>query len=123
MRATPPTTSREGLRGRLSHRIALAVAGFTEADLSIETKENWLVIRGEKNAEENKAERVNSCSRASQPASSSVVSPAWQSCDGYRARLEHGLLHVDLVREIPEAKKPRQVPIHAPRDAAPQLAA
>ena len=27
------------------------------------------------------------------------------------ARLENGLLHVDLVREIPEAKKPRQIPI------------
>jgi molecular chaperone IbpA len=27
------------------------------------------------------------------------------------AQLENGLLHVDLVREIPEAKKPRQIPI------------
>ena len=28
------------------------------------------------------------------------------------ASLENGLLHVDLVREIPEAKKPRQIPIN-----------
>ncbi len=36
------------------------------------------------------------------------------------ASLEHGLLHVDLVREIPEAKKPRNIPIGTPA-AAPQV--
>jgi len=104
------------------YRISLAVAGFTEADLSIETKENWLVIRGEKTAEENKAEReflfqgiaARQFERRFRLADHVTVSGA---------RLEHGLLHVDLVREIPEAKKPRQVPIHAPREMAAQLAA
>ncbi len=104
------------------YRISLAVAGFTEADLSIETKENWLVIRGEKNAEENKAEREF----LFQGIAARQFERRFRLADHVTvtgARLEHGLLHVDLVREIPEAKKPRQVPIHAPRDAAPQLAA
>ncbi|HTE96529.1 MAG TPA: Hsp20 family protein, partial [Bradyrhizobium sp.] len=37
------------------------------------------------------------------------------------ASLENGLLHVDLVREIPEAKKPRSIPIAATSTAAPQV--
>jgi molecular chaperone IbpA len=37
------------------------------------------------------------------------------------ASLEHGLLHVDLVREIPEAKKPRSIPITTGTTNAPQV--
>jgi molecular chaperone IbpA len=37
------------------------------------------------------------------------------------ASLEHGLLHVDLVREIPEAKKPRSIPISTSGSSAPQV--
>jgi molecular chaperone IbpA len=37
------------------------------------------------------------------------------------ASLENGLLHVDLVREIPEAKKPRSIPITTTGPAAPQV--
>jgi molecular chaperone IbpA len=37
------------------------------------------------------------------------------------ASLENGLLHVDLVREIPEAKKPRNIPITSSVGAAPQV--
>jgi molecular chaperone IbpA len=39
------------------------------------------------------------------------------------ASLENGLLHVDLVREIPEAKKPRQIAINAGQTAAPAIEA
>ena len=37
------------------------------------------------------------------------------------ASLENGLLHVDLVREIPEAKKPRNIPIAVTNAVAPQV--
>jgi HSP20 family molecular chaperone IbpA len=91
-------------------RISVAVAGFTDADLSIEAKENTLTIRGEKqgNDEEKTGEVLykgiaeRTFERSFQLADHVVVKGA---------RLENGLLHVDLVREIPEAMKPRAIPI------------
>jgi len=91
-------------------RISVAVAGFTEADLSIEAKENTLTIRGEKqgNDEEKTSEVLykgiaeRTFERSFQLADHVVVKGA---------RLQNGLLHVDLVREIPEAMKPRAIPI------------
>jgi molecular chaperone IbpA len=97
--------------GENAFRISVAVAGFTDADLSIEAKENTLTIRGEKQAndEEKKTGDVlykgiaeRTFERSFQLADRVVVKGA---------RLENGLLHVDLVREIPEAKKPRAIPI------------
>lgn len=104
------------------YRISLAVAGFSEADLSIETKENWLVISGAKQDGAEKSENEflfrgiagRQFERRFRLADHVTVTGA---------RLENGLLHVDLVREIPEAKKPRQVPIGAGAEAAPRLVA
>lgn len=92
------------------YRISLAVAGFTDADLSIEAKENRLTIRGEKQTsdEEQTGEvlyrgiAARSFERNFQLADHVQVKSA---------SLENGLLHVDLVREIPEAMKPRAIPI------------
>jgi molecular chaperone IbpA len=96
--------------GENAFRIAVAVAGFTDADLSLEARENTLTIRGEKQATDEEktgdvlykgiAERA--FERRFQLADHVVVKGA---------RLENGLLHVDLVREIPEAMKPRAIPI------------
>ena len=93
-----------------AYRISVAVAGFTDADLSIEARGNTLTIRGEKQANDEEktgdvlykgiAERA--FERSFQLADHVVVKDA---------RLENGLLHVDLVREIPEAMKPRAIPI------------
>lgn len=104
------------------YRISLAVAGFSETDLSIETKENWLVISGAKQEGAEKAESeflfrgiaARQFERRFRLADHVSVTGA---------RLENGLLHVDLMREIPEAKKPRQVPISASTEAAPRLVA
>ena len=94
--------------GENAYRITVAVAGFAENDLSIEVKENTLTIRGEKQA---KAEKPARCStRASRPAPSSAL-PARRPRRGQGREPGERLLHVDLVREIPEAKKPRQIPI------------
>jgi molecular chaperone IbpA len=96
--------------GENDYRISVAVSGFAQGELSIVAKENTLTIKGEKVANENgsKAEvlyrgiAARAFERAFQLADFVVVK---------NASLEHGLLHVDLVREIPEATKPRSIPI------------
>lgn len=103
------------------YRISLAVAGFAETDLSIEAQENWLVIRGEKQTEAEREEREF----LFQGIAARQFERRFRLADHVSvtgARLENGLLHVELVREIPEAKKPRQVPISAQSEAAPRLA-
>ena len=96
--------------GDNEYRVTVAVAGFSEPELSIVAKENALTIRGEKNAkEEEKRGDV-----LYQGIAARAFERAFQLADFVQvkgAKLENGLLHVDLVREIPEAKKPRQIPI------------
>ena len=102
--------------GENAYRISVAVAGFTDQDLSIEVKENTLTIRGEKHPSggERNGEVLY------QGIAARTFERRFQLADGVQvtgAALENGLLHVDLVREIPEAKKPRQIPIAAGRPA------
>ena len=96
--------------GENAFRISVAVAGFTDADLSIETKENRLTIRGEKHTnDEEKAGDVLYKGIAER-----TFERGFQLADHVQvkgASLENGLLNVDLVREIPEAMKPRAIPI------------
>jgi molecular chaperone IbpA len=96
--------------GENAYRVTVAVAGFTENDLSIEVKENALTIRGEKQAAKSEApgEVLH------QGIASRAFERRFQLADHVEvkgATLENGLLHVDLVRQIPEAMKPRQIPI------------
>ena len=96
--------------GENAYRISVAVAGFTDADLSIEAKENKLAIRGEKqtNDEEKTGDVLY------QGIAERTFERSFQLADHVEvkgASLENGLLHVDLVREIPEAMKPRAIPI------------
>jgi len=96
--------------GDNEYRITVAVAGFSEADVNIEAKESKLTIRGEKQAKnEGKKGEV-----LYQGIAARAFERVFQLADFVQvkgASLENGLLHVDLVREIPEAKKPRQIPI------------
>ena len=93
-----------------AYRISLAVAGFTDADLSIEAKENRLTIRGEKQTnDEEKTGDVLYQGIAARAFERSFQLADYVKVNG--ASLENGLLHVDLVREIPEAMKPRSIPI------------
>jgi len=94
--------------GESDYRISMAVAGFGDRDLDIEVKENTLSIRGEKKTEVEDATFLHrgiasrSFERRFQLADHVVVKGA---------SLEHGLLHVDLVRELPKTMKPRNIPI------------
>ena len=91
-----------------AYRITMAVAGFASDDLHVEAKENTLTIRGDKQSEKEEGTFLHrgiaarSFERRFQLADYVVVKGAG---------LENGLLHVDLVRELPEAMKPRSIPI------------
>jgi molecular chaperone IbpA len=95
--------------GDNAYRISVAVAGFAENELSIEAKENTLTIKGEKHVKTETGGEV-----LHQGIAARAFERVFQLADYVQvkgASLENGLLHVDLVREIPEAKKPRQIPI------------
>ena len=97
--------------GENNYRISVAVAGFADKDLAIETRENALVIRGSKNASEGQGSKTEILH---QGIAARAFERRFQLADHVQvtgASLEHGLLHVELVREIPEAQKPRQIPI------------
>ena len=96
--------------GENDYRITVAVAGFAEPEINIEVKENTLTIRGDKQTktDEHTGETLY------QGIAARAFERVFQLADYVHvkgAALENGLLHVDLVREIPEAKKPRQIQI------------
>ena len=95
--------------GENDYRITVAVAGFGESELSIVSKENTLTIKGEKQVKQDNNGEV-----LYQGIAARAFERVFQLADYVQvkgASLENGLLHVDLVREVPEAKKPRQIPI------------
>lgn len=96
--------------GENTYRITVAVAGFTEADLGIEVKENALTLRGEKKSEKS-GENAQVLYRGIAARSFERRFQLADHVEVKGAILENGLLHVDLVRTIPEAKKPRNIPI------------
>ncbi len=98
--------------GENAYRISLAVAGFAENELTVETKEGVLTIRGAKEtapkAETEKREMLF------QGIAARAFERRFHLADHVKAvnaRVENGLLHVELVREVPEAQKPRTIAI------------
>jgi molecular chaperone IbpA len=96
--------------GENAYRITLAVAGFGENELSVETRENTLTVRGSKEAQKDEKRDMlyqgiaaRAFERRFQLADHVVVTGAAS---------ENGLLHIDLVREVPEAQKPRTIAIN-----------
>lgn len=96
--------------GENAYRISMAVAGFSEKELSIESRENTLTVKGDKAETKEEGEKeylfrgiaARSFERRFQLADHVEVKSA---------NLENGLLHIELVREIPEAMKPRKIEI------------
>ena len=98
--------------GENAYRISVAVSGFTEGELVIETKENTLSIRG---AKAQAAANSNERELLYQGIAARAFDRRFELADHVRvtgASLAHGLLHVDLTREIPEAAKPRTIAIN-----------
>ena len=107
--------------GDNAYRISVAVSGFGKDELSIVAKENTLTIKGEKVANEQSKDKSEVLYRG---IASRAFERVFQLADFVlvkNASLENGLLHVDLVREIPEAKKPRNIPIGSATPAQPQV--
>jgi molecular chaperone IbpA len=100
------------------YRISMAVAGFGEPELTIEVKEGVLSITGKRAAEETKSHFLyqgiagRSFERRFQLADHMEV---------HGARLENGLLHVEIVRVVPEAKRARKIAIAASTGKQPQI--
>ena len=96
--------------GENAYRITMAVAGFGESDLSIESRENTLTVKGEK-ADADSETEVEYLHRG---IAGRAFERRFQLADHVEvkgASLKNGLLHVDLVRVIPEAMKPRKIEI------------
>lgn len=99
-----------------AYRISVAVAGFTDTELSVEQRENELVIAARK--EKDEAERTY----LHRGIATRAFERRFQLADHVRvtgAVHENGMLHVDLVREVPEALKPRRIEIAS--DTAPAI--
>lgn len=91
-----------------SYRITMAVAGFTEEDLDIEVREHTLVVSGRQAQDEGEKFYLH------RGIAGRAFQRSFQIADHVKvtgAHLENGLLHIELVRELPEEMKPRQISI------------
>jgi molecular chaperone IbpA len=96
-------------QGEDGYRITLAVAGFGEGDIDITAQQNLLVVTGRKQGDDNR-----------QFVHRGIAARSFERRFGLadyvqvkRAELKDGLLSIELVREIPEAMKPRKIAIGA----------
>lgn len=96
-----------------SYRITLAVAGFSAADIDITARQNMLVVTGRK--AENRAKDGNYLHMG---IATRAFERRFELADFVRvesADMKDGLLSIELLREIPEAMKPRKIDINAGR--------
>ena len=94
--------------GENAYRLTMAVAGFAPEDLDITVKENELLVNGKSKKDEDAAKYLH------RGIARRAFERRFQLADHIKvagASLANGLLHVDLVREIPEAMKPRKIEI------------
>lgn len=111
--------------GDTDYRISMAVAGFSEADISIDVQDARLIVKAEKKPSVDGA--------ATKPAAylhrgiaERAFERRFQLADYVEvkgATLSHGLLHIDLVRNVPERLKPRQIAITTSSEASKQIEA
>jgi len=91
-----------------AYRISVAVAGFTDDELSVEQRETELVVAARKAKDETQRTYLH------RGIATRAFEKRFQLADHVRvtgALHENGMLHIDLVREVPEALKPRQIEI------------
>jgi molecular chaperone IbpA len=93
--------------GEDTYRVTLAAAGFTPDELSITSQPNLLVVAGKK-------AEAQGVSYLHQGIAGRAFERRFSLADHVKvtaARLENGLLTIELVRELPEEMKPRRIPI------------
>ncbi len=96
--------------GENAYRISIAVAGFAESDIVIESKENSLAVKGAKapEGEDTKREFLH---RGIAERAFELRFQLAEYVEVTGASLENGLLHIELKRELPESKKSRTIAI------------
>ena len=100
--------------GEDGYRISMAVAGFAEADLEISQHQNTLSIKG---AAENKKAEVTYLHRGIARRAFERQFELADYVNVTGAKIENGMLHIDLARELPEEAKPRTIEILAGKPA------
>jgi molecular chaperone IbpA len=96
--------------GDNAYRISIAVAGFAESDLVIESKENGLVVKGAKAPVESEKSR-EFLHRGIAERAFELRFQLAEYVEVAGASLANGLLHIELKRELPESKKARTIAI------------
>jgi molecular chaperone IbpA len=96
-----------------AYRVTIAVAGFSESELSIEAKENTLTVKGEKQVRTDAAPKTEVLYQGIAARAFERVFRLADHVEVRSAVLQNGLLHIDLVRELPEAMKPRTIRINS----------
>lgn len=94
--------------GENEYRISMAVAGFTRDELNVEVKEQTLSVRGQKAADDKERHFLH------RGIAARSFERRFQMADHVEvigADLKDGMLHIDLVRNLPERMKPRTIPI------------
>lgn len=101
-------------------RVSVAVAGFADTELTVEVREKALIVAGRKSAEDKARSYLH------RGIATRAFERRFHLADHVRvtgATHADGMLHVDLVREVPEALKPRQIEIARGNAAAIDVAA
>lgn len=93
---------------REKYRITMAVAGFVEDEINVETENNTLTVSARKEEKEDEKKYLH---RGIAERNFQRQFRLEDHVKVVGASLENGLLHIDLVREIPEAMKPRKIEI------------
>ena len=99
-------------KGENEYRVSMAVAGFRPEEIEMTQQGGSLVVSGQRKLEENSPHLLH------QGIASRSFRQTFNIADDVRvvgANLENGLLSVDLVREVPEAMKPKRIEINAGR--------
>ena len=94
--------------GETEYRITMAVAGFSESELKIDVKEQNLTVRGEKTPEDKGRQFLH------RGIAARAFERRFQLADHVEVKgadLKDGLLHIDIVRNVPERLKPRSIAI------------
>ena len=103
--------------GEDAYRLTMAVAGFSQAEIDLTVHENTLVVTGKAETQDENGRYLH------RGIARRAFERRFSLADHIKvvgASLDNGLLHVDLVREVPEAMKPRSIPI-ASASARPQV--
>ncbi len=108
--------------GEDAYRVSMAVAGFSDSEIEIQSHRNVLSVKGERKEETN-GEGSEVIYRGIAGRSFERRFQLADHVEVVGANLKNGLLHIDLKRNVPEELKPRKIEIASAQDKAKQIEA